>query len=374
MQHYDVAIVGGGIAGLSLAYFLAQQRSVVVLERESAHGYHSTGRSAAEFTLRDNTPAVNALARVSHTFMSDPPADFSTVPLLTRRGSLWIGEAGKEEAVESARRKAEASGADVVALTVEEAVARAPFLDPAYVAAAYFDPDYWDIDVDALLQGYARGARRFGAEFLNGSELVRARHEDGRWRIETSTGHVSAGTLVNAGGGWADAIAQICGVAPAGIVPHRRTAITVSLPDGIDASALPEINEIDETYYFKPDAGRLLASPADETPCEPADVQPEELDIAYAAHYLQEATTLTIGRIASSWAGMRSFSADRLPVLGPANDNPAFFWLAGQGGYGILSSPALGRLAAHLLTGTPLSPDFAREGVEPASFSPARFG
>lgn len=374
MQHYDVAIVGGGIAGLSLAYFLAPHRSIVVLERESAHGYHSTGRSAAEFTLRDNAPAVNALARISHAFMSDPPAKFSAVPLLTRRGSLWIGEAGKEAAVENARQKAEASGAAVVALTVEEAIARAPFLDQAYVAAAYFDPDYWDIDVDALLQGYARGARRSGAEFLTGSELVRARHEDGRWQIETIAGHLSAGLLVNAGGGWADAVAQICGVAPAGIVPHRRTAITVGLPDGIDASALPEINEIDETYYFKPDAGRLLASPADETPCEPADVQPEEIDIAYAAHYLQEATTLTIGRIASSWAGMRSFSADRLPVIGPANDNPAFFWLAGQGGYGILTSPALGRLAAHLLTGTPLPPDFAREGVEPTRFSPARFG
>ncbi|HVK90127.1 MAG TPA: FAD-binding oxidoreductase [Mycoplana sp.] len=374
MKHHDVAIVGGGIAGLSLAHFLAPNRSVVVLERESAHGYHSSGRSAAEFTLRDNAPAVNALARISHTFMSQPPEGFAAVPLLTARGSLWIGTAGKEEAVAQARRRAEADGVAVVPLTVEEALLRVPFLDRDYVAAAYYDPDYWDIDVDALLQGYARSARRAGAEFVIGAELLGARQDGGRWSIETPTGTLSADILVNAGGGWADTVAELCGVAPAGIVPHRRTAITVDLPIGIDASALPEINEIDETYYFKPDAGRLLASPADETPCEPADMQPEELDVAYAAHYLEEATTLKIGRIASSWAGMRSFAADRLPVVGPATDNPAFFWLAGQGGYGILTSPALGQLAASLITGNALPEDFSREGVDPAAFSPERFG
>lgn len=374
MKHHDVAIVGGGIAGLSLAHFLAPDRSVVVLERESAHGYHSSGRSAAEFTLRDNAPPVNALARISHSFMAQPPEGFAAVPLLTARGSLWIGTADKEEAVAQARRNAEAEGVAVVPLTVEEALLRAPFLDPEYVAAAYFDPDYWDIDVDALLQGYARSARRAGAELVTGAELLSARQVDGRWLIETSAGTLSADVVVNASGGWADMVAGRCGVAPAGIVPHRRTAVTVDLPAGIDVSALPEINEIDETYYFKPDAGRLLASPADETPCEPADVQPEELDVAYAAHYLEEATTLTVGRIASSWAGMRSFSADRLPVVGPAADNPAFFWLAGQGGYGILTSPALGQLAAALLTGSALPEIFAAEGVQPAAFSPGRFG
>ncbi|MFD1327080.1 NAD(P)/FAD-dependent oxidoreductase [Mycoplana ramosa] len=374
MQTYDVAIVGGGIAGLSLAHFLAPSRTVVVLERETAHGYHSTGRSAAEFTLRDNAPEVNALARISRAFMENPPAGFATVPLLTARGSLWIGPAGKEETIAQARRKAEADGVAVVALTVEEALQRAPFLDPDYVTAAYFDPDYWDIDVDALLQGYARSARRAGAELVTGTELLAARQEDGRWKVETSTGTITADIIVNASGGWADTVAERCGVVSAGIVPHRRTAITVDLPADIDVAALPEINEIDETYYFKPDAGRLLASPADETPCEPADVQPEELDIAYAAHYLEEATNLKIGRIASSWAGMRSFAADRLPVVGPARDNPSFFWLAGQGGYGILTSPALGQLAAGLIIGQPLPDVFARERIDPNAFSPDRFG
>ncbi|HUH48350.1 MAG TPA: FAD-binding oxidoreductase, partial [Mycoplana sp.] len=269
---------------------------------------------------------------------------------------------------------AQAAGVAVVALTVEQALLRVPFLDRNYVAAAYFDPDYWDIDVDALLQGYARSARHAGAELMTGTELLGARQEGGRWKVETSMGAITADIVVNASGGWADTVAERCGVAPAGIVPHRRTAITVDLPADINVAALPEINEIDEIYYFKPDAGRLLASPADETPCEPADVQPEELDIAYAVHYLEEATDLKIGRIASSWAGMRSFSADRLPVVGPARDNLAFFWLAGQGGYGILTSPALGQLAASIITGQPLPEVFAHEGVDPAAFSPDRFG
>lgn len=374
MRHYEVAIIGGGIAGLSLAHFLAPSRTVVVLERETAHGYHSTGRSAAEFTLRDNAPEVNALARISHAFMENPPEGFASVPLLTARGSLWIGTVGKEEAIARARQAAEAAGVAVVPLTVEEALGRVPFLDPDYVAAAYFDPDYWDIDVDALLQGYARSARRAGAELVTGAELLGARQEDGRWKVETSTGAFTADIVVNASGGWADTVAQRCGVAPTGIVPHRRTAITVDLHADINVAALPEINEIDEIYYFKPDAGRLLASPADETPCEPADVQPEELDVAYAVHYLEEATDLKIGRIASSWAGMRSFSADRLPVIGPAKDNPAFFWLAGQGGYGILTSPALGQFAANMITEQPLPEVFAREGIDPGVFSPGRLG
>jgi D-arginine dehydrogenase len=179
--------------------------------------------------------------------------------------------------------------------------------------------------------------------------------------------------LVNAAGGWADTVAARAGVAPVGIVPHRRTAVTVDLPEGVEASRLPEMNEIEDTFYFKPEGGRLLASPADETPCEPADVQPEELDVAYAAHYIEEATTLSVRRVFRSWAGMRSFSPDRLPVVGFAKDEPSFFWLAGQGGYGILTSPALGSLAGSLLIGVPVPEPLAREGVEAAAFSPARF-
>jgi D-arginine dehydrogenase len=373
MRTFDIAIIGGGIAGLSLAYFLSPFRSVVVLEQEGALGYHSTGRSAAEFTLRDNAPLVNALARASHDFLMQPPEGFADVPLLIKRGSIILGTAEKTALVRARFEAAKALGVAVEWLDEAAMLARAPMLDPAYAAAAYFDPDYWDIEVDALLQAYARHARRNGAQILEGQTFSGARRVAGAWRIETGGDTISASTLVNAAGGWADAVATLSGVAPAGIVPHRRTAITVDLPGGIDASRLPEINEIEELFYFKPEGGRLLASPADATPCEPADVQPEELDIAYAAHYVEEVTTLSVRRVFKSWAGMRSFSADRLPVIGPAKDEPSFFWLAGQGGYGILTSPALGSLSAALLTGSSMPEPLAREGITAETFTPSRF-
>lgn len=372
MRTFDIVIIGGGIAGLSLAYFLSPHRSVAVLEQEGALGYHSTGRSAAEFTLRDNAPLVNALARASHAFLMRPPEGFAAVPLLIERGSIILGAAEKAALVRERFETARSLGVAAEWLDEAAMLARAPMLDPAYAAAAYFDPDYWDIEVDALLQSYARHARRHGAQIVEGRRFAGARRAGGRWLIEAGEETIAAGMLVNAAGGWADAVAALSGVAPAGIVPHRRTAITIDLPDSIDASRLPEINEIEDLFYFKPEGGRLLASPADATPCEPADVQPEELDVAYAAHYVEEATTLTVRRVFRSWAGMRSFSADRLPVLGPAGDEPSFFWLAGQGGYGILTSPALGSLSAALLTGSPVPEPLAREGITAETFSPRR--
>lgn len=373
MQTFDIAIIGGGIAGISLAYFLSPHRSVVVLEREDALGYHSTGRSAAEFTLRDNAPLVNALARASHAFLMEPPAGFADVPLLIERGSIILGTEDKVALVRERFEQAKAQGITVEWLDEAAMLARAPMLKPTYAAAAYFDPEYWDIEVDALLQAYARHARRHGAQILEKRQLTGARRVGDRWLIETNEETIAAGTIVNAAGGWADTVAALCGVTPMGIVPHRRTAITVDLPEGIDASRLPEINEVEEIFYFKPEGGRLLASPADATPCEPADVQPEELDVAYAAHYVEEATTLNVRRIFKSWAGLRSFSADRLPVIGPAKDAENFFWLAGQGGYGILTSPALGSLAAALLTESPVPEPLAREGIGAKTFSPLRF-
>ena len=373
MQTFDIAIIGGGIAGLSLAYFLSPHRSVVVLEREEALGYHSTGRSAAEFTLRDNAPLVNALARASHAFMANPPEGFAAVPLLVARGSIMFGAEDKVALVRERFEQTKALGVAVEWLDEATLLARAPIMNPAYVAAAYFDPDYWDIEVDALLQAYARHARHNGAQILERRPFTGARREDGRWLIEAGSETLCAGVLVNAAGGWADTVASLSGVRPLGIVPHRRTAVTVDLPADVDAGRLPEMNEIADTFYFKPEGGRLLASPADATPCEPADVQPEEIDVAYAAHYVEEATTLSVRRVFRSWAGMRSFSADRLPVVGPATDEPSFFWLAGQGGYGILTSPALGSLAAALLTESPVPESLAREGIGTGTFSPARF-
>ncbi|WP_349436397.1 FAD-binding oxidoreductase [Pararhizobium sp. A13] len=373
MQTFDVAIIGGGIAGLSLAYFLSPHRSVVVLERETALGYHSTGRSAAEFVLRYNAPEVCALAAISKGFFDSPPDGFSNISLLKQRGGVMIANAEKTARLAEVFRAELAFAPELEPLEEEELLQRAPILKPGYAAAAFYDPNFWDIEVESLLQGYVKGARRHGTEIHERHNVVSARHDGNAWIIETSSGTVRAKIAVNATGGWADPMAEIFGAKALGIVPHRRTAITVDLPEGIDTSSLPEINEIDEDFYMKPDAGRLLASPADATPCEPGDVQPEELDIAWAAHYVEEATTIPVRRVARSWAGMRSFSPDRLPVVGLAPDCPDFFWLAGQGGSGILTSPALGALAASLLTGGAQPEGFRMRALDPLKFSPRRF-
>ncbi|MGF6177494.1 NAD(P)/FAD-dependent oxidoreductase [Ensifer sp. 4252] len=373
MREFDVAIIGGGIAGLSLAYFLAPHRSVAVIEREDGLGYHSTGRSAAEFVLRYNAPEVCKLAAISKPFFDQPPEGFSDVPLLKQRGGVMIANAEKAARLETVFAEESAVNPALIRLTVDEAIARVPILRRDYVAAAFYDPHFWDIEVENLLQGYLRGARHHGAEVIERSEIMAPRREAGGWVLSTNAGEIRAQVIVNAAGGWADPVATLFGVAPVGIVPHRRTAITVDLPAEIDARTLPEINEIDEDFYMKPEGGRLLASPADATPCEPTDVQPEEIDVAWAAHYVEEATTVPVRRIFKSWAGLRSFSPDKLPVIGHAKDRPDVFWLAGQGGYGILTSPALGALAANLLIGAPAPECFAANGLDPVGFNPERF-
>jgi D-arginine dehydrogenase len=371
MERYDIAILGGGIAGLSLAYFLEGRRSVVVLEREDALGYHSTGRSAAEFVLRYNSVEVCRLAAIARDFLEAPPTGFADVPLLRQRGGITIANAEKAGRL-TAQFEAERRDAPLTLLSPDDALQHLPILDPSYVAAAYYDPEFWDIEVESLLQGYLKGARRAGTEIRTGAAVDRIRDDGRDWMIETRGGTVAARVIVDAAGGWADATAALAGIKPAGIVPHRRTAVLVETP-GFDISAMPEVNELDEDFYFKPDAGRLLVSPADETPCEPADVQPEEIDVAWAIHHVELATTLKVRRIPKSWAGMRSFAADRLPVIGADPSNSRFFWLAGQGGYGILSSPALGNLAAAMLCGDPVPDGFREHELDQAAFSPARF-
>lgn len=370
MQSYDIAIIGGGIAGLSLAYFLGGRRSVVVLEQEAALGYHSTGRSAAEFVLRYNSAEICKLAAIARRFFDTPPEGFADIPLLRPRGGITVANAEKAERLQ-AQFEIERHHAPLSSMTPEEAIARIPFLDPAYVRAAYFDPEFWDIEVESLLQGYAKGARRTGVTIRTKAGVTDIRDDGRQWRIETRGGPLSARTIVNASGGWADETAALAGMRPLGIVPHRRTAILLDLP-GFDLSRMPEVNELDEEFYFKPDAGRLMISPADETPCDPADIQPEELDIAWAVHHFESASTIKVDRVARSWAGMRSFTRDRLPAIGFDPAHPRFFWLAGQGGYGILTSPALGALAAALLTETEMPEGFGEHRLDPDVFSPSR--
>ncbi|MES0884967.1 NAD(P)/FAD-dependent oxidoreductase [Roseibium sp. SCP14] len=374
---FDIAIIGGGIAGASLAYFVAPHRSVVLFEQETALGYHATGRSAAEYTRRFHSPAVGRLTDASYDFLTTPPEGFTETPLLHRRGNLLI--AGHEKAKIFERTFAyenenpPQNGSPIRRLTVEEAVEMVAFLDSDYVYGAFFDPDCWDIEVENLLQGYAKGARKQGAEFRNSSKVETVTRKQDHWEIRDGERIARARMVVNAAGAWVDPVAVLCGVPGLGIVPHRRTAINVKV-SGHDLSNMPEVNEIEEDFYFKPDAGQLFVSPADETPMEPHDAWADEMDIAYAAHYLTECTTLEITHVAHSWAGLRTFAPDRLPVVGFSEAVPGFFWFAGQGGFGIQTSPALGQLAAAALTGSDLPENLMAAGVDVAGFLPSRFG
>lgn len=373
-ESFDVAIVGGGIAGISLAHCLCPHRSVLVLEREAALGYHATGRSAAEFTRRFHTTLVGRLAMLSQDFLENPPEGFTEVELLKRRGNLLVASAEKRERLAEVFAAESAAAPGLVRMSVDEALARAPIINPDWVVDAFYDPDCWDVEVENLLQGFARSARSAGAQIVTGADLLTARREGGAWRLETTAGAFSAALLVNAAGAWVDAIATIAGLSPLGIQPLRRTAITVDLPVGVDAAALPEICEIDEVFYMKPDAGRLMVSPADATPSEPCDAQPEEIDVAYAAWYLEEATTVPVNHIAHRWAGLRTFAPDKAPVVGMSAKAEGFFWLAGQGGFGIQTSPALAELAAGLILAGTAPGRFDKAGVTAATMSPARLG
>ncbi|MBO9451271.1 FAD-binding oxidoreductase [Tropicibacter sp. R16_0] len=370
---HDIAIIGGGITGASLAYFLQGRRSVVLLEQETALGFHSTGRSAAEFTRRFHSPEVGRLTQASADFMMTPPPGFAEIDLLRPRGNLLIADAEKaghlRTVYDTERANAPKDTPPVELLNVEQAMEKVPFLDPGWVSVAFYDPDCWDVEVEILLQGYARGAKSQGAAFQQSASVTGAVRENGHWVIETSAGEIRAKTVVNASGGWADPAAGILGAAPLGITPHRRTAISVKVP-GHDLTHMPEVNEIDELFYFKPDAGQLMVSPADETPVDPHDAWPEELDVAYAAHYLSECTTLEVTHVAHSWAGLRTFAPDRLPVIGFSGQVEGLFWLAGVGGYGIQTSPAVGQIAAALLCDAPMPDPIA--GIDPRLFSPSR--
>jgi D-arginine dehydrogenase len=372
-QIFDVAIIGGGIAGFSLAHYLAPHRKVLILEQEDAFGYHSTARSAAEFAFRFHTPLVGKLAALSFPFLSNPPQGFSAVPLLLERGMILIASGEKRARLDEVFATESANTDRLRLLGRDEVLAAVPILNPEFFASAFFDPDCWDIEADALFQGFRKFANASGAVAVSKAGVVSAERKAGLWQIDTAAGRFEAGIVVNASGAWADQTAELFGAAPLGHAPLNRTMITVDLPDGIDWRSMPEVQEVDEDFYMKPDAGRLLLSPADENESQPCDAQPEELGVAWAMHWLSEATTIRPSRPASAWAGLRTFAPDRAPVVGFDPVVEDYFWLTGQGGFGIQTSPALGELAASLIMGDGMPERFKAEGFAIGEISPDRF-
>lgn len=376
MREFDVVVVGAGIAGASLAWRLAGRRRVLVLEAESQPGYHSTGRSAAMFMESYGPPAVRALTRASRAFYEAPPDGFADGPLLAPRGALYVATHGQEALMQALHDELAPGCPNLQTLDAAAALARAPCLRADQVVGALFDPDSKDIDAHALHQGFLRGMRSRGGTLATGAALAGARRESTHWTLSLADGQtVRAGTVVNAAGAWADAVASLCGIAPIGLEPRRRSAFTFKAPAGVDVAGWPAVVGVDEGWYFKPDAGRLLGSPANADPTVPHDVRPEELDIAIGIDRIQTVTTLEIRRPESTWAGLRSFVADGELVIGAERDDgraARFFWLAAQGGYGIQSAAGASALAAALLLGEPVPEDLVHQGVDAAAVSPQR--
>ena len=370
-KHFDVIVLGAGMAGASVAAELAPQRRVLLLELEDQPGRHTTGRSAAMFFESYGNATVRGLTRASRAFLEQPPQGFADVPLMSPRAALFVAGPDAAPRLQELLGSFQ-EGTGLKPLPREEALRQVPILRPEAVAAAALDDSGRDMEVAAILQGYLRLLRRAGAQVVLGAGEVALHRHAGQWTVDSRAGRFHAPVLVNATGAWADVVARQAGARPVGLQPMRRTALTIPAPEGHDTRAWPMVIDVDETVYFKPDAGQFLLSPANEDPMDPCDVAPEELDIAIAVDRFQALTTHPVRRIAHRWAGLRSFVADRAPVAGWDIQAEGFFWLAGQGGYGIQMAPALARAAAALVLGQALPEDIAAQGVTPQALSPER--
>ena len=368
---FDVIVLGAGMAGASIAAELAPHRRVLLLEREDQPGRHTTGRSAAMFFESYGNATVRGLTRASRAFLEQPPEGFAEVPLMSPRAALFV--AG-QEALPRLQAMAEASDAapTLRLLNPAQTLALVPILRPEAVAGGALDDSGCDMEVAAILQGYLRLARRGGAQVVLGGADLLLQRAGGLWTVDCRAGRFQAPVVVNATGAWADEVARQAGARPVGLQPMRRTAMTIPAPEGHDTRDWPMVIDVDETVYFKPDAGQMLLSPANEDAMPPCDVAPEELDIAIAVDRFETLTTHPVRRIAHRWAGLRSFVADRSPVAGWDDQAEGFFWLAGQGGYGIQMAPALARAAAAILLGQALPADIAAQGVTSQALSPNR--
>lgn len=372
-QTADVIIIGAGIAGASAAHWLAPHARVLLLERESQPGYHATGRSAALFMESYGPPQVRALTRASRAFLENPPEGFAEHPLLTPRGTLIVAAPGQEAELQAEWDTLHGQCPHLRRVSVEEALALLPVLRPEQVAGALHDADPCDIDVHALHQGYLRSLRQAGGTLVNHAEVTALTRTGDTWRVDTSAGTFEAPVVVNAAGAWADPVARLAGVRPLGMQPHRRSAFTFAPPPGAPIQTWPMAIGVAEDWYLKPDAAQLLGSPANADPVEPHDVQAEELDVAIGIDHIQRMTTLEIRRPSHTWAGLRTFAPDGEMVNGCDPEVPGFFWVAGQGGYGIQTSAAMGMAAAAQLLGQPLPDALLQQGVLAEKLSPARF-
>ncbi|HSQ69023.1 MAG TPA: FAD-binding oxidoreductase [Steroidobacteraceae bacterium] len=370
---FDLAIVGAGIAGASTAFFASRRASVLLLEAEERPGLHSTGRSAALFCESYGPAQVRALTRASRAFLESPPRGFASVPLLAPRGVLHVGGDVDRPALEALREHLSLEGAAARRLSGDSLLEMVPVLRSGVLTQGLLDGAAADMDVDALHQGFLRGARANAARLEARARVTRIEREQGGWRLEAGGREWRAAVLVNAAGAWADEVANLAGVRPIGLQPKRRSAFLFEAPRDLAIADWPCVVGIAEDFYFKPEAGLLLGSPANADPVPPQDVMPDDLDIAVGIDRIEQVTTLRIERPRRTWAGLRSFVADGELVGGFDPEVAGFFWVAALGGYGLQTAPAMGAVSAARLLSLPL-PDWAVDhGVSESALDPGRF-
>jgi D-arginine dehydrogenase len=352
----DVIVIGAGVAGLSVAAALAGDRKVVVVEMEEASAYHASGRSGAAFGRSYGNALILRLNAMSAAFFEAPPSDFTDTPLFRPRP--WMIIARTDQAVAATQWMARGT-----ALTLLDDAGMAHWsaglLRPGYAGTGLLDESCGDLDVHALMQGYGRQLRRHGGQVLLRHGVTAIERHGKLWHVRTREVELSAPILVNAAGAWADSIAGLAGLPPLGLQPLRRTAALIDPPADVDVARMALILDAQEQFYINPEAGRLMISPADETPSPPCDAQPEEIDVAMAVDRYERATGRSVATLAHRWAGLRTFAPDRSPLLGFDPRCPGFLWVAGQGGYGIQIAPALSALAGAMVRGEPVPPELA---------------
>lgn len=371
-EHSDFLVIGAGIAGAAAAMELAATGKVTMVEMEERPGYHSSGRSAALYTPNYGPAVVRAIIAFSTAFYRDPPAGFAAHPLLSPRQAITFVGSGGEERIDKFIALA-TRDTPTHEISPAEACERAPLLKRDVVARAMLDPHVMDMDAHAIHQGFLRAFKSRGGMLATDQRITAVERSNGLWRAVGKAGAVfAAPILVNAAGAWADEIGQMAGLPPIGLQPKRRTAIIIGGDSALAPANLPAVDDGISEAYVKPDAGRLMSSLGDATPSPPCDAQPEDLDMAMIVDWLERHTHLSVRRIEHSWAGLRSFVADDSPVVGFDSAAQGFFWLAGQGGYGIMLAAALGRITHDLIRGGRLAGAYLDKGITESALSPAR--
>jgi len=368
----DVVVIGGGIAGVSIAYELSRAARVTVLEMEPTLAFHTTGRSAAIFLETYGGEQIRALTTGSRAFFTDPPEGFE--PALTApRPFLQFAAQGRGPVIERMHAAVLSLVSDAELLDGQACRELFPLLRPGVAERGMYEPRALALDVSALHQGYVGGARRNGTEIVRTARVVSLDRTGDAWTATTADGgRHRAPVVVDAAGAWADVVATAAGVRPVGLAPLRRTIFMVASPLGEATRGLPNCSDVDQSFYVNPEGAQFLCSPADETPCPPSDAKPDTLEIARAIEAINDATTIGVRGIGASWAGLRTFAPDRSFVVGEDEEVPGFFWLAGQGGYGIQTAPATARLGAALVLGEQAPPDLVARGLDVTRLAPGR--